>query len=391
MFPTRTLTSGRAIRVTTTNDVVRNAAASTIGGLLEQLEFRYMAGGSISLLPSGLSLSTPDSATAIVESSRGTDRVGKTLAFSTIQSIPALPDLSPEADPLSPHGDPASDETKDVATTKPSHSEGGYRVALAEGDPQWYVDIAVHTTVDNTVHERWAGTASYFRFSATPSCGSGDFPSWVTVSYTLSGVAQPGVDYDGGLVAGRTVVVPVGDTVDVGYWAVDDNLDETASESIVVTITGGTGDHGTAGIRVVDTAFAASGDVISGDFTMLPLVLSGNSWQTMPKSSGGNYILQHLNSSTNNNEKSIAIKVLQDNGPMGNIDVTATAPGNGVVFVQDGLNGAEVSTLTCKTGTDGSAYFKLRTKGQAFTEVTVTLENYEQRIQTLKFYVQADD
>lgn len=93
-----------------------------------------------------------------------------------------------------------------------------------------------------SVYEGTPTTPGYFRFSAA-FCGPNP-PSSVSVGFSLSGVAITNTDYGGDLPSGTasvqmTVSGPFNSSgfLDVNYTAVDDDLDEPPSESVIVTLT----------------------------------------------------------------------------------------------------------------------------------------------------------
>lgn len=93
-----------------------------------------------------------------------------------------------------------------------------------------------------SVYEGTPTTPGFFRFSAA-YCGPNP-PSSVSVGFSLSGVAIANTDYSGALTSGTasvqmTVIGPSNSSgfLDVNYTAVDDDLDEPPSESVIVTLT----------------------------------------------------------------------------------------------------------------------------------------------------------
>lgn len=192
----------------------------------ERLEPRLPAGG---MLAAGLGLNSPD---VLADE----DDAGDSLPalFAADDPTPATRTTAPAPPaPTSPQPTDAAADLLADATATPTRPKPGGGVTTSSESSCNVVFVSVSAV--NGAHEETDGLAGYFSFSAGGSCSGSNMPSYVTIWYDLDGTSTPDWDYDGPL-TGQSVMVPVGGTETVPFYAIDDLYVE-GTETVEVRIT----------------------------------------------------------------------------------------------------------------------------------------------------------
>jgi hypothetical protein len=235
---------------------------------MHPLESRQLLGAPITLASEGLVLAGPTSPGDLlgVESETAPSSEPTAAAGPAATQPVAAPTLAPEEDPLSPAGDPK----KGAAKPAP--------VLTTLSGSTYTVDVWMDTPQGNTDVFEYGQTSGFFRFHAA-ACGSFVAASSVTVNYTRSGAAYPTDDYSGALADSTSVTIPLSGTdtnksgtVDVGFTAVDDTLEEPQTpESVNVAISDATDNNGQAARVGLFGTTEEFGTVESNDYHVIVL------------------------------------------------------------------------------------------------------------------------
>lgn len=379
--------------------------------VIQKLEPRLFAGGMVSFAAGAAVIASPSTAAIVVDAAVGSRHETE---GDRLRRAPELPDLqspSPEADPLSSAGDPLpaaltdSRTTTTTATTGGTKKPGGGTMSTTSTGSELLLYYEVHALDDTgnvseaTAPEEGLGAPGHFRFSVWPNCSSSGFPTQVTAQWTLGGSASQVEDYEGPLLD-LSVDIPLSGgwgEVDIPYFPRDEWLDENSVETVEVTFRGLTIPDDQPQVPVQPLHTFDTGVVRSGDYTVKTFIENtdrdGNDVFT-----ADNFMeIDHppyrdAQALVWADARSMGVQVLDDGVKQPGVEVELVLTddhGAGHAGIEDDTTNPATygSDLTRTTGSDGTAYFRIKSFEVGSVTFTAYVTNKEGRHQLKDFKV----